>query len=988
MFERFTDRARRVVVLSREEARTSGRAHIDTEHLLLALIDEGEGVGAKALLNLGVSLDAAREEIASLGGQAEPVEDAGSLEESVEEVDSEGTSPSSRHIPFTPRARNAISLSLNEALQAGHDYIGTEHILLGLIHEGEGVAAQVLVKLGADLDQVRRQVSQLLGGYWGKTASAGAPAEGAPANSLELDQFGRNLTQAARQAKLDPVTGREKEIERVMQVLSRRTKNNPVLIGEPGVGKTAIVEGLAQAIVRGDVPGTLKNKQIYTLDAEFLETATSEPADVETRLRKALQAATMRADIVLFVEDLHVLLRAGAGRVDTASILRPLLSGGYLQTIGGMTFDDYNNYLKNDEALEGLFQPIPVAEPTVAQTVEILKGVLERYESHHRVIITDAALVAAAELAHRYITDRFLPESAIDLIDEAGARMGIRRMTAPPDLREFDERIATVRREKESAIDAQDFERAAALRDDEKQLINVKAEREKQWKAGELYRLAEVDQELIIDIVAGISGAPADKVRNTLSEARSAKLPVSRAIVEEKQRYVIIADQPVDDPDNDLLGTAAVAEGIASILDVSRTAAPFVLAVDGGWGTGKSTLLHQIESFLPGPPDMVKVRFNAWTAQGENALEGLIKSVLVELDGNLVRRWARRVAKRRRVVGVARFGFALVARFLGIGRLVDELMDRLSVDAQSRNELRCLIHGMLSDWVSGNGKHQAGRALVVFIDDLDRCDDDVIVGVCEGVKLYLDAPGLIFVIGCDLSLIARGVSGPALGGESEGRVYLEKIIQVVHRIPVPDKERIRNLIRGYSERSGTSSLIDDTVADLLAERTGRNPRRIKRIINSFVLEHHLNPGWRRPPLGSAQLITAILLQHLYPQFYDRLVSEESGNDPIGELLDYADVQAKASDPPPSGDAWWAIVSRTFRAHGMAPPERSSSERSRLVSELERLERWLPEGFPTLARNDALIALLRGVGDTQTRLTIRSQLMSRPLGTEALSDGSP
>jgi hypothetical protein len=314
-------------------------------------------------------------------------------------------------------------------------------------------------------------------------------------------------------------------------------------------------------------------------------------------------------------------------------------------------------------------------------------------------------------------------------------------------------------------------------------------------------------------------------------------------------------------------------------------------------------------------------------------------------------------------------------------------MDRLSVDAQSRNELRRLIHGMLSDWVSSDAKHRAGRALVVFIDDLDRCDDDVIVRVCEGVKLYLDAPGLIFVIGCDLSLIARGVSGPALGGESEGRVYLEKIIQVVHRIPVPDKERIRNLIHGYSERAGTSSLIDDTVADLLAERTGRNPRRIKRIINSFVLEHHLNPGWRRPPLGSAQLITAILLQHLYPQFYDRLVGEESGKDLIGELLDYADVQAKASDPPPSGDAWWAIVSRTFRAHGMAPPDRSASERSRLISELERLERWLPDGFPMLARNDALIALLRGVGDAQTRLAIRSQLMSRPLGTEALSDGS-
>jgi ATP-dependent Clp protease ATP-binding subunit ClpC len=459
MFERFTDRARRVVVLAQEEARMLNHNYIGTEHILLGLIHEGEGVAAKSLESLGISLEGVRSQVNEIIGQGQQA-------------------PSSGHIPFTPRAKKVLELSLREALQLGHNYIGTEHILLGLIREGEGVAAQVLVKLGAELTRVRQQVIQLLSGYQGKEAAEAGTGgrggeSGSPSTSLVLDQFGRNLTAAAMEGKLDPVIGREKEIERVMQVLSRRTKNNPVLIGEPGVGKTAVVEGLAQAIVHGEVPETLKDKQLYTLDLGSLVAGSRYRGDFEERLKKVLKEIDTRADIILFIDELHTLVGAGAaeGAIDAASILKPKLARGELQTIGATTLDEYRKYVEKDAALERRFQPVQVGEPTVEHTIEILKGLRDRYEAHHRVSITDSAIVAAATLADRYINDRFLPDKAIDLIDEAGARMRIRRMTAPPDLREFDEKIAEARREKESAIDAQDFEKAASLRDREKQLV-------------------------------------------------------------------------------------------------------------------------------------------------------------------------------------------------------------------------------------------------------------------------------------------------------------------------------------------------------------------------------------------------------------------------------------------------------------------------------------------------------------------------------------
>src|ERR671917_333906 len=426
---------------------------------------------------------------------------------------------------FTDRARRVVVLAQEEARMLNHNYIGTEHILPGLIRGGEGVAAQVLVKLGADLNRVRQQVLQLLSGYQGKEpaeGTSGGRGEGTPSSSLVLDQFGRNLTQSAREGKLDPVIGREKEIERVMQVLSRRTKNNPVLIGEPGVGKTAVVEGLAQAIVKGEVPETLKDKQLYTLDLGALVAGSRYRGDFEERLKKVLKEIRTRGDIILFIDEIHTLVGAGAaeGAIDAASILKPMLARGELQTIGATTLDEYRKHLEKDAALERRFQPIQVGEPTLQHTIEILKGLRDRYEAHHRVSITDGALVQAATLADRYISDRFLPDKAIDLIDEAGARMRIRRMTAPPDLREFDEKIANVRRDKESAIDAQDFEKAASLRDREKTLLGEKAQREKEWKSGDLDVIAEVDDEQVAEVLANWTGIPAVR----LTEAETARL--------------------------------------------------------------------------------------------------------------------------------------------------------------------------------------------------------------------------------------------------------------------------------------------------------------------------------------------------------------------------------------------------------------------------------------------------------------------------------
>ena len=568
MFERFTDRARRVVVLAQEEARMLNHNYIGTEHILLGLIHEGEGVAAKGLESLGISLEGVRAQ--------------------VEEIIGQGQQAPSGHIPFTPRAKKVLELSLREALQLGHNYIGTEHILLGLIREGEGVAAQVLVKLGADLNRVRQQVIQLLSGYQGKeTVTQGGPAEGTPSTSLVLDQFGRNLTAAAREGKLDPVIGRELEIERVMQILSRRTKNNPVLIGEPGVGKTAVVEGLAQAIAKNDVPETLKDKQLYSLDLGALVAGSRYRGDFEERLKKVLKEIKTRGDIIIFIDEIHTLVGAGAaeGAIDAASILKPMLARGELQTIGATTLDEYRKHIEKDAALERRFQPIQVKEPSVAHTIEILKGLRDRYETHHRVSITDGALAAAANLADRYVSDRFLPDKAIDLIDEAGSRLRIKRMTAPAELRAFDDKIAEARKAKESAIDGQDFEGAAALRDQEKTLILEKQEAEKNWKATDLDKVTEVDEELIAQVLSASTGIPVFK----LTEEETARL---LRMEDELHRRVIGQDQAIK------ALSQAIRRTRAGLKDPKRPGGSFIFA--GPSGVGKTELSRTLASFLFG----------------------------------------------------------------------------------------------------------------------------------------------------------------------------------------------------------------------------------------------------------------------------------------------------------------------------------------------------------------------------------------------------
>lgn len=578
MFERFTDRARRVIVLAQEEARMLNHNYIGTEHILLGLIHEGEGIAARALESLGVNLTAVREQ--------------------VQEIIGSGPQASSGHIPFTPRAKKILELSMREAIQLNHGYIGTEHILLGMVRANEGVANQILSKLGAEPAKVRQTVMDLISGYPGNSSEgnkeaagvgAGNSREGTPAGSAILDQFGRNLTAAAREGKLDPVIGRFKEMERVMQVLSRRTKNNPVLIGEPGVGKTAVAEGLAQAIVAGDVPETLKDKHLYTLDLGSMVAGSRYRGDFEERMKKVLKEIRNRGDIILFIDEIHTLVGAGAaeGAIDAASILKPMLARGELQTIGATTLDEYRKHIEKDPALERRFQPIQVDEPAPEMAVEILKGLRDKYEAHHRVTISDEAIETAVNLAHRYISDRFLPDKAIDLIDEAGARLRIKRMTAPPEIKMLEERIAKIKGEKEEAIAANEFEKAADLRDKEQKLIAEKDEAEKTWRnAGDAF--GEVTPEVIADVLAASTGVPVYKITEEETD-RLLKME------DELHKRVIGQENAIKALSRSIRRTRA------GLKDPKRPGGSFIFA--GPTGVGKTELAKALAEFLFGDED-------------------------------------------------------------------------------------------------------------------------------------------------------------------------------------------------------------------------------------------------------------------------------------------------------------------------------------------------------------------------------------------------
>ena len=570
MFERFTDRARRVLVLAQEEARDLNHAFIGTEHILLGLIREGEGVAAKALESLGVTFEAVREK--------------------VEEAIGANTNPTPGSPPFTPRAKKVLELSLREALQLGHSYIGTEHMLLGLVREGDGVAAQVLVQLGADLGRVRQQVIQMMSGQPGKDAVSGAPSgQKADADSSNgsavLDQFGRNLTQLAREGKLDPLVGREKEIERVMQVLSRRTKNNPVLIGEPGVGKTAIVEGLAQKIIAKQVPVTLSDKQLYTLDLGALVAGSRYRGDFEERLKKVLKEIRTRGDIILFFDEIHTLLGAGAaeGAIDAASILKPMLARGELQTVGATTLDEYRKHIEKDAALERRFQPVKVEQPSIAMTIEILKGLREVYEEFHAVTITDQALIAAANLSDRYIADRFLPDKAIDLIDEAGSRLRIRRMDAPPASKKIDEDILRVRNDKESAIEKGALEQAKRLEEQERELISQRDELDATVAAAGGATFDIVDEETIAEVLANWTGIPVYR----LTEEETSKL---LRMEDELHKRIVGQEEAIK------ALSRAIRRTRAGLKDPKRPAGSFIFL--GPTGVGKTELAKTLAEFL------------------------------------------------------------------------------------------------------------------------------------------------------------------------------------------------------------------------------------------------------------------------------------------------------------------------------------------------------------------------------------------------------
>jgi ATP-dependent Clp protease ATP-binding subunit ClpC len=573
LFERFTERARQVVVLAQDEARALKHNYIGTEHILLGLLREEEGLAARVLESLDITVEEVRAQVARIVGQGDEV--------------------TTGQIPFTPRAKKVLELALREALSLGHNYIGTEHILLGLVRENEGVAARILLDFDADAEKIRNEIIRMLSGPGRRQGPGGAsgPAGEKSKSSKLLDQFGRNLTKQSAEGKLDPVVGRQTEIERLMQILSRRTKNNPVLIGEPGVGKTAVVEGLASRIATNQVPELLKNKQIYTLDLAALVAGSKYRGEFEERLKKVMKEIMQRGDIILFIDELHNLVGAGAaeGAIDAASILKPALARGELQTIGATTLDEYRKYLERDAALERRFQQVRVEEPTVDDTVQILRGLRDRYEAHHRVKITDEALHASAELADRYIQDRHLPDKAIDLIDEAASRIRIRSMSAPPRYRELEEEIDRVRKEKEASIEAQEFEKAASLRDKERKLTQKKRELEEQWRSAEnLEEQPEVGEEEIADIVSMWTGIPVFK----LTEAESQRLI---RMEEELHKRVVGQEEAI------VAVSKSIRRARAGIKDPKRPTGSFIFL--GPSGVGKTELARTLAEFLFGDED-------------------------------------------------------------------------------------------------------------------------------------------------------------------------------------------------------------------------------------------------------------------------------------------------------------------------------------------------------------------------------------------------
>ncbi|NMM55348.1 ATP-dependent protease ATP-binding subunit ClpC [Paenibacillus aquistagni] len=568
MFGRFTERAQKVLALAQEEAVRLGHNNIGTEHILLGLIREGEGIAAKALIALGLSLEKIQDEVESLigRGQEQPT-----------------------NIAYTPRAKKVIELSMDEARKLGHTYVGTEHILLGLIREGEGVAARVLNNLGVSLNKARQQVLQLLGSSEAVSSHHGTSQN---VSTPTLDSLARDLTAIAKEGNLDPVIGRSKEIERVIQVLSRRTKNNPVLIGEPGVGKTAIAEGLAQRIIQNEIPETLRDKRVMTLDMGSVVAGTKYRGEFEDRLKKIMDEIRQAGNIILFIDELHTLIGAGGaeGAIDASNILKPSLARGELQCIGATTLDEYRKYIEKDAALERRFQPITVDPPTPEEAIQILSGLRDRYEAHHRVKITDEAIEAAVKLSDRYITDRFLPDKAIDLIDEASSKVRLHTYTVPPNLKELEQRLEDIRKEKDAAVQSQEFEKAAALRDTEQKMREELETVRNQWKEKQGRMDSEVTPEDIAQIVANWTGVPVVK----LKEEETDRLLKMEEILHER---VIGQDEAVK------AVSRAIRRARAGLKDPKRPMGSFIFL--GPTGVGKTELARALAESMFGDENAV-----------------------------------------------------------------------------------------------------------------------------------------------------------------------------------------------------------------------------------------------------------------------------------------------------------------------------------------------------------------------------------------------
>lgn len=588
MFGRFTERAQKVLALALEEAVRLGHKDIGTEHVLLGLIREGEGIAAKALQSLGLGLDKIQSEVESLIGR--------------------GTEQSgSNYTPnYTPRAKKVIELSMDEARKLGHTYVGTEHILLGLIREGEGIAARIMNNLGVSLNKARQQVLQLLGSS--EMMASHQPSGGNPAaNTPTLDGLARDLTAIARDGGLDPVIGRQKEIERVIQVLSRRTKNNPVLIGEPGVGKTAIAEGLAQKIVNNEIPETLRDKRVMTLDMGTVVAGTKYRGEFEDRLKKIMDEIRQAGNIILFIDELHTLIGAGGaeGAIDASNILKPALARGELQCVGATTLDEYRKYIEKDAALERRFQPIQVDEPTAEDAIKILHGLRDRYEAHHRVKITDEAIEQAVKLSDRYITDRFLPDKAIDLVDEAASKVRLQSFTVPPNLKELEGRLEEVRKEKDAAVQSQEFEEAAALRDQEQKLREELDKTKKDWKERQGQLNMEVTPEDIAQVVASWTGIPVLK----LKEEEAERLLKMEEILHSR---VIGQDEAVKSV------SRAVRRARAGLKDPKRPVGSFIFL--GPTGVGKTELARAVAETLFGDEDaMIRVDMSEYMEKHSTA---------------------------------------------------------------------------------------------------------------------------------------------------------------------------------------------------------------------------------------------------------------------------------------------------------------------------------------------------------------------------------